>query len=323
MTARNPRLTRVSSEVPPTDSEDSASAGLLTSLVQLLDGSNSWEQIWGKLLVAEFEPKAIASALARLQREGVLDQGAAAYLQDPAVARQADLLGLLAAQQGVVADTPSAVGREMQALLGSCEVAVFASSMELGDEIHRLIGQVGISRISGSTDAGEPQVRNAAARLRLAEHAVVVCATQGAGRELADLVNRVCVDSGVAAVYYHAQGLQMQLGPLVIPGQTSCLACYQVRRNAALAPWERSLLATARDAGQLACVLGADWLTVDVVKFLTRLGEPVSRGRVLFIDYFAGLPEVHSVLRLPRCKVCGAPRRPAVRLWDEPSGQGK
>jgi bacteriocin biosynthesis cyclodehydratase domain-containing protein len=145
----------------------------------------------------------------------------------------------------------------------------------------------------------------------------MICATHGGNRQLSEIVNRASVVNDVPTIYYHAQGLQVQLGPLVIPKQTACYECYKVRRDAALAPWERSVLRLAEDGGQLASTLGADWVMVEAIKFLVGFGEPVSRGRVLFIDYYAGLPEVHTVLRLPRCAVCGHPKRPVVRLWDD------
>lgn len=331
MTAQKPRLTKVPYQVPEDGSVDEAAASLLTSVSLLLDGSNSWEQVWGKLLVAGVEPQAIGSALARLQRGGGVDEGKdGTFPQNPALTRQIVLLGWLAAQEGMVSDSevPSLVGRKLQTFLSASEVAIFGASPELTAEIQRPLEQVGISKAqahpSGSTAYGEDAasaqqqaIDDAVLRLCGAECALMICATRGSDRQLADMVNRASVANRVPAIYYHAQGLQVQIGPLVIPRQTACYECYRVRRDATLAPWERSLLGSADDGGQLACTLGAGWVTVDAIKLLARFGEAVTRGRVLFIDYYAGLPEIHTVLRLPRCTVCGDPRRPAVRLWDD------
>ena len=67
----------------------------------------------------------------------------------------------------------------------------------------------------------------------------------------------------------------------------------------------------------LGVALGLDWLAVEVIKLFTDIGEPVSRGRVMFIDYLSGLPELHPLLRVPRCPVCGPARKPQIRLWEE------
>jgi hypothetical protein len=91
----------------------------------------------------------------------------------------------------------------------------------------------------------------------------------------------------------------------------------KARRNSNLAPWERAFARLVDDTGRLATTLGLDWVAVDVIKFFTELGEPVTRSRLMFIDYFSGTPEVHSLLRLPRCSVCGPPRKPQVQLWEE------
>ena len=156
-----------------------------------------------------------------------------------------------------------------------------------------------------------------AERLREGKTTIAVCASDGIDDAVADQLNRASVETGIPALYYSCRGLDLQLGPLVIPRETACYECYSLRRQAALAPWERNLLASAEDAGRLECVLGVDWVVLDVIKFVTDIAEPIAKGRVLRIDYGTGLPEVHRVLHVPRCTVCGLRDRPARRLWAE------
>ena len=149
------------------------------------------------------------------------------------------------------------------------------------------------------------------------ENAFVVCAMTGSQWEGAELVNRAAIRMKRPTIYYRAHGLHVQVGPLVIPGETACVECFRIRRDSNLAPWERSFNRAIKDVGRLAAALGLDWLVVELIKLTTDLGEPVSRGRVLFIDYFSGLPELHPLLRVPRCPVYGPIRKPQVRLWED------
>jgi bacteriocin biosynthesis cyclodehydratase domain-containing protein len=325
MSSGKPRIKGGSHRIPD-DILNSESAGnLLVAASQLLDGSNSWEQIWGKLLLAGFNPHSINSALLELQHDCEISYGMSPP-SSPAIEQQILLFGQVSAQEGSITASgiPEMVGQKLQAALGSSEVAVFGESFEVTTEFHRRLEQVGVVKArthcsaNGSYGEAEQQpIEDFAHQLMGAKSSLMICATSGGNRQLSEIVNRVAIAHGIPAIYYHAQGLQVQLGPLVIPKQTACYECYKIRRDATLAAWERSLLRWAREGGQLASSLGTDWVIVDAIKHLTGFGEPVCRGRVLFVDYYAGLPEVHTVLRLPRCGVCGNPRRPSVRLWDE------
>lgn len=321
MEAGGPRL-KGSYRVANEGSVDEATAHLFTSAAALLDGTKSWGQVWGTLLVSGFDPQAIGAVLARLQPLCEVDQVKDDESQlDSVTVRQMMLLAHLYVQEGRDSNTENqiAIGGALQAQLSVAEVVIFATNSELAAELQRFFSKVGIKKTQAITIAGNVQqiVHNTAAQLPPTDSALLVCATDCNDRSLAEVVNRVAVSCSKPAIYYHAQGLQVQVGPLVIPRQTACFECFKVRRESTLAPWERTLLKNADDGGMLGAPLGLDWVTLDAIKLLTALGEPVSRGRVLFIDYHSGLPEVHFVLRLPRCTVCGAPRRPPVRLWTE------
>jgi len=325
MTSGKPRIKGGSHRIPEGISNNESAGNLLVAASQLLDGSNSWEQIWGKLLLAGFDPHAINSALLELQPDCEISYRMSPP-SSPAIEQQILLFGQVSAHEGSVAASELLVmvGQKLQASLSSSEVAVFGESREITTEFHRRLEQVGVvktqTHYSANGSYGEVEqhpIEAFAHQLMGAKSSLMICATSGGNRQLSKIVNRAAIAHGIPAIYYHAQGLQVQLGPLVIPKQTACYECYKIRRDATLAAWERSLLGWAREGGQLASTLGTDWVLVDAIKHLTGFGEPVCRGRVLFIDYYAGLPEVHTVLRLPRCTVCGNPRRPAVRLWDE------
>src|SRR4051794_6752744 len=102
----NQRRAQVANQAPEDGSVDEVMAYLRCAAPQLLDGSHSLEQIWGKLLVAGFGPTMIHSALARLKREGGVDEADDdASLENSALTGQIALLGQLAAQEGMIADS--------------------------------------------------------------------------------------------------------------------------------------------------------------------------------------------------------------------------
>ncbi|MFD3002859.1 hypothetical protein ACFS7Z_21000 [Pontibacter toksunensis] len=329
MASENPGAFDGSFSIIKDDSSDETDASLVNSAFELINGANTLEQIWGKLLVAGFEPQAIGLVLAELERQGRIDEvDSWSFTKSPALAGQTVLLGQMAAQEGMVANSevPILVGRKLQSLLSTSKIIIFGTSLELTTEIKKMLKKVGVLQVqlsdftlceNGFDKTQQKAIDEAVTKLKKEKSRLLICATSGGDNLLAEMVNRASVVSGIPAIYYNVHGFQMQLGPLVIPKQTACYKCHKIRREAALAPWERSLLGSVSGGERLACTLGADWITIDAIKFLSNLGEPVSRGRVLFIDYYGGLPEVHTVLRIPRCEVCGNSKRPAIRLWED------
>ncbi|WP_426242947.1 TOMM precursor leader peptide-binding protein [Nocardioides sp. LHG3406-4] len=273
-------------------------------------------ELWGKLLVAGHQPDEIHDAIASFT--GAPDRGDPPG-EDLLAGGQTQLLGLLGLRDGLLhesSDDVADVGRRLQETLGSSTLAVFASSDDVALDVVTSLSRVGIRDVH-VVDSGEAGVGDLQQDV-----ALTISATRGPDRALARMVNRACVSAARPALFVHQHSTQVQLGPLTVPGETACYACYEKRRDAALSPWERSILGVPADSGDLAHPLGLDWLAVESIKHLTRIGEPATRGRVLFIDYFGGLPEMHTLLRVPDCKVCRPPRRPARRLWDEPGGAG-
>lgn len=313
------------SEDPSGDSTTSVSL----AASHILKDAGSMEEVWGKLLAMGHPPDAIASALGRLKAPDQFGRPSAAL---EARDQQVILLGQVSTMEGMVAesDHPSTVGRRAQAELETSKVLVLGSSPTLTASVRDQFKKLGVSEIRATSfdiktdvktafEAHSASVASAIAEFAQVKPALVVCCTQSGSRDLANVVNRAAIEKNVTALYHHSQGFQAQIGPLVIPGETACYECFRLRREASLAPWERALLRAADNTGELSVSLGVDWLAVDALKYLTKLGEPVSRGRVLFCDYFAGLPEVHTLLRIPRCPVCRVPERPPVKLWNEPA----
>jgi ribosomal protein S12 methylthiotransferase accessory factor len=110
------------------------------------------------------------------------------------------------------------------------------------------------------------------------------------------------------------------IGPAVIPGQSACYRCCELRRQANMpatatpngdAPTPNGDAAAA--PGPLPACVGS-LLALEAVRLVSRLAPPQSLGRIMLLDFFA--PEITSrrVLRLPNCPACGygGRRLPAI-----------
>ncbi len=131
------------------------------------------------------------------------------------------------------------------------------------------------------------------------------------------VVNRIACDHKRSALYHNQNDLGATVGPLYIPDFSACYAsCFSYRRAAALSPWESALLEDSRvDTDPLPLLLAADWLVIETTKRVTGVGTPISHNRVLYVDYLSGVPEVHTILRVPRCTVCGPHLLPDRQIW--------
>jgi len=322
-------------------------APLLAALTPLLDGRHGVEQVWGRLLARGFPPEAIQHAFDLLEQAGLLEEG------DPLTpgehgryAAQIDLFAqaVLAHQSRDTADVAWR-GVAAQAALKRALVVVVDLGA-LGSELVRMLALAGVGRIVGVGRSAEArpaeaspapaplaervralnpyveflaveQVEDLPAALHEARPGLVVYGPDEFDDELCQGLNRLTLDQGFPFLPARPRGWFVDLGPLVIPRQTACYVCYERRRRAARPPWEEGE-SSAAPRGTLAHPLGADWLAVEVVKFLAEVAEPVTRGRLLRLNYLSGLPEVHPVLKLPRCPACGVHQHlPARKLWEE------
>jgi bacteriocin biosynthesis cyclodehydratase domain-containing protein len=106
------------------------------------------------------------------------------------------------------------------------------------------------------------------------------------------------------------------VGPTIIPGQTACYTCYELRRNANLQNYDEVILYETRldempsivspviAPAPLAASVGS-LLALETLRLLTALATPQTVGRIMRVDFFAPELSYHRILRLPRCPACG------------------
>ena len=140
--------------------------------------------------------------------------------------------------------------------------------------------------------------------------------------------NRAAVVAGVPWVSVAIVGGEVvHLGPAVLPGQTACYKCFELRfksnlecldAHGAFEDYINSVNPPAKDFGCLPPVvqMAASMVTLEVVRMADPRGAPTVGGRLLTLDSRTFEAASHPVLKIPRCPACGAANdRPSPRVW--------
>ena len=113
------------------------------------------------------------------------------------------------------------------------------------------------------------------------------------------------------------QDLIGYVGPLVVPGRTACFECLRARQNACMDAPGVQRAAEGDSAKALAyhpsmpSILG-DVAALEITKLLGGVPPP-QHSRLIEVNLLAPAIETRTVLKLPRCPVCGAlETRPSV-----------
>jgi bacteriocin biosynthesis cyclodehydratase domain-containing protein len=152
------------------------------------------------------------------------------------------------------------------------------------------------------------------------DQSCVVVGLDSPSPALLDAVNEAALQTGtrwISGQIYRGLGL---VGPTVIPGQSPCYKCYELRRNANLENYEETMQYESRlrqmtgirtecvAPKSLASLIGS-FLAVEAVRLLTGVSYPQTVGRTLHLDFFGSEPTIHRILRFPTCPACGYGKR--------------
>ena len=143
-----------------------------------------------------------------------------------------------------------------------------------------------------------------------------------------DGVNRLCLDRALTWTSYRSLGTKYEIGPTIVPRQTACFTCLELRKSANLASYDdyretwRSLAARNISLGSLNVTIGSEMLALEAVKILTGFSRPLTHGCLFSFDLLTLEAILHPVLKIPRCPQCSpaAAQRPALIIW--PPGDG-
>lgn len=139
---------------------------------------------------------------------------------------------------------------------------------------------------------------------------LVACSDFG-GQALLLKWNEFCLHNNIHFLPVYLQDMVGYLGPLVVPGETACLACLRQRQNSHLQDLQlRALVETNATQGQ--SIVGihpaaigtlAQTAVFELTHFFGEMPFP-RPGRLIRIDLMAGSTQSKPVLKVPRCPAC-------------------
>jgi bacteriocin biosynthesis cyclodehydratase domain-containing protein len=303
-----------------------------------LNGKNSVSQIWGKLLSEGLSPDAISAGLEYLDSLNLIEEGdvgirtlSAAELQT--FSAQMRVLGKsFPSQFDDDAISEEVDGMRLQAALKNSRLVI----TDCGDVATALalhLAQAGFghvilptSQADGLSHENKPyscgpnaeNLTDALGNSATEKPALVIHCPDQFAAERCEEVNRACLRARTPMLPYRRVGLDVEIGPLIVPYETACYTCYVKRREAVLSPWEKQHAVENNDLGVFRVPLGIDFLVIEALKVVIGRSEPVTRSRLLRLSFLGGIPELHPVLKLPRCPTCGVNRvKPSRKLWEE------
>ena len=173
----------------------------------------------------------------------------------------------------------------------------------------------------------------AAERILAARPAFVVVALEGERATLLRAINARALEHRVPWTPAVLRDRQAECGPTVLPHESACWRCYDLRRKGAN-PWlDRHLAYEAlREAGLVpgeaewghlptaAGILGA-LAAQEAAAVVTGAWPPALRNHVAVVDVLQATSRRHRVLKLPRCPACGASGIPDLDAFDLEAGR--
>jgi molybdopterin-synthase adenylyltransferase len=102
-------------------------------------------------------------------------------------------------------------------------------------------------------------------------------------------INRLCLDHRIVWLVYRKRLHEIDIGPLIVPRETACFACYENRLRALTPSVRPQDDSEDLNSPTLNLPLGIDLLALEVLKFLTGTIEPVTYGRLWRLNIFSGL----------------------------------
>ncbi|MFT3766163.1 MAG: TOMM precursor leader peptide-binding protein [Minicystis sp.] len=276
----------------------------LERIAPLLDGTRDRDAITAEL--SDYAPKSVAAFLELLHKRGLIEEVPENALADDRLRGQDEFLRRWA---GPEAD-PAARLAGGRVLLAGLEPWGAAAAVELA--------AAGIGALSLFDDEAArrdalaerlrglaPSCRVDAAALTAIEEAapadLIVAAIAPADAARVEQVARSSERASVRCLWAHVAGETAFLGPLSTPGRTACRLCAAAEAvnpplGCAAADGARAALAPAL-LGHLAAL--------EVIKIVSGYAPSILGGQLLVVDPATHETRLHTLVRLPWCRVCG------------------
>lgn len=195
-----------------------------------------------------------------------------------------------------------------------------------GDLRLAILSAMGSTGVGGITDLAEPPTWCSEVGSELANLDLIVACEESPAFSFFEAVNRACLASGNRWLHVAISGTSAQLGPTVVPKQTACYTCFDLRLRTHQPEIDGYLAYRARleglddrrDEGSIAPLWSvvAGQVALEVTRLLTGFAPPVTIGRFYELSAVSPVAVSHDVLKVPRCPSCGR-RRTLAEAWDQ------
>ena len=266
--------------------EGRAAARLLPSLLPLLDGSRTREDVLNSF--DETARPGAGHALATLERHGLVCEGPALAGLAPAERGTAELLASLADGE------PRAVRTRLE----ECRVAVLGAS-PAADELERVLQESGLADTARLASWSSEPARD-----------LTLVAPCGSELPCLPAWNERALETGRPWLQLLPfDGRAVVVGPAYVPGETGCYECY-LRRRASIVDYPDELRLVERLEAPYPTTPALDRLAAGIaalaaLRWLTG-GDDLLPGFLYLVEADETLGvSGHVLYRVPRCPVCG------------------
>lgn len=291
----------------------------LIALLPLLDGSRTVGQVASDAGLSEEDTRDLLDAL---HADRVLDDAAHDEALDATEEERARLRPQLSFLSQLTSHAPSAQNR-----VASSRVLLVGRGA-LARATRAILAESGIRVIVEPPFAGDDLrlVPSDAWARAIAGHDHVVLALDAPMSTALLALNDAALDAGIAWTGAYLDGHEATVGPTVIPRETACWRCYQLRALGAHPNIDRMMAyEAAREQGRAEAApsrlpsfapVAAGFLAQAVIQTLSRVTLPPLAGRVLRVAFMDLRAERHRVLRIPRCPACSRDGVPDVDRYS-------
>lgn len=267
----------------------------IKEILSLLDGEKSLEQIVKEENVRRTGPDLVTELLQLLQESGFL-VAATEKVPEGAFLSAMDMRSRKIAP--LFKSFQNKSGDERTARFNLDTIVIEGNGM-VADSVRYACEHIGIANINRPSNTAQT---------------LVVCCSDNINFTYFRELNRKYVENKIPIVFIHLDDLKLNIGPLVIAGETACFECVYFRKQAGLRFMDefeaRARIESAKTQAvdkedeTVAAFLcyAATYMIAALKGSLFDIFEP---GRVYSFKLNEFKSDNHIVTRLPRCPVCG------------------
>jgi len=317
---------------------------VFSRILPLLDGSNTFDEIVEKL-GPEVTPDQVQLIIAKLRSSGIIED-TAQYLDSSFAPEELDQYR----RQMIFFDLMAEAGSPLdyQENLKKAHVAIVGSG-DLAASLAKQLARVGIGRIFGANmDPDQwigdinPFISFGVGAIDQEDHEglerafaderpdLLVIAVDRPEPALVELINDLSQNLGMPLLQCQTNGTEGTVGPFVIPQQTACLNCHNLRVTRNLdhyqeyRAWKKWVTSDGKYKRALSMFLPpftdlvAGMAAIEIFKHVSDVYEAETYGKFITVNAITFEVITHQVLRLPRCPSCGNARNnTSFSVWQE------